>query len=336
MPRPPPARMSDAAPALPGFVPGAYARLLDEYLREQGLASEAGAEPPPARLPMQQWRERLQAAAAQLQDPLLGLRLGQRIRPAHFGVLGYLFHACGTLGGALRRLEQYQRLVYDFNPLRVEAGPQSVELVWTTEYGRPGPLVDECAISALLTLMRQIAAAPQPPLAVQFVNPWPADVAPYVQALGGPVHFAASDTRVRLPQALLAAPLAHPDPSLRAVLEGQARQMLEALPPREAIVQRVAAELARQLPDGPPTQAAVAQALGLSTRSLHRALARSGQGWRELLTRTRMELAQRYLRDPRLQLAEIAHLCGYSEQSAFSRAYRAWAGQPPAQARRAL
>ncbi len=320
---------------LPGNIPGPYARLLDEYLAARQISAIPPVSATLERMPMQEWHDRLEQATDLLGDPELGLHLGQTIRLAHFGTLGYLFHACGTLGGALSRLEKYQRLAYDFNPMQVQISATAVELVWSTDQGLPGRRVDECAITALITLARALVPRPADPLRVQFVNPPPAAESQEElrRFFGCPVIFAGADTRVALPAELIAEPLSNPDAGLRDLLESQAQIMLQSLPQQNDLAQRVALQLARALPNGAPSQADVAQALGLSTRSLHRGLARVGLQYREVLARTRQQLANRYLADPRLQLAEVAQLCGYSEQSAFTRAYKSWSGVTPRAAR---
>src|SRR5581483_6106713 len=124
-----------------GMVPSAYVRLLYEYLERQGLdPRRLLREPPPqaadrggGRYPVARWRALLERAAAALDDPLLGLKLGRSITPAHLGVIGYVLLACGNLGAALQRLEQYQRLVYDVNPMRTQAEGTAVVLEWGVE-----------------------------------------------------------------------------------------------------------------------------------------------------------------------------------------------------------
>ena len=49
------------------------------------------------------WRRLLECAVRALDDPLLGLHVGQRITPAHLGALGYALHACRDAGAALSR-----------------------------------------------------------------------------------------------------------------------------------------------------------------------------------------------------------------------------------------
>ena len=73
----------------------------------------------------------------------------------------------------------------------------------------------------------------------------------------------------------------------------------------------------------------LAESLGLSTRTLQRKLAALGLSYRGLLEKTRYELALRYLDDPRKSVTEITFLLGFSEQSAFTRAFKRWNGKAP-------
>ena len=177
-PRPKAKSIPKAEAVAQGVVPSTYVRLLYEYLERRGLdARKLLKEPPPAavdrglgRYPVARWRRLLERASAHLDDPLLGLHLGRSITPAHFGVIGYVLLACGNLGAALQRLQQYQRLVYDVNPMRYRLEPSSVVLEWGVEHGRPGALADETAIAALVQMARDLTGKGFPPDEVCFVN----------------------------------------------------------------------------------------------------------------------------------------------------------------------
>ena len=71
-------------------------------------------------------------------------------------------------------------------------------------------------------------------------------------------------------------------------------------------------------------------------RTLQRRLTQRQLTWRELLDRTREQLARHYLADRSLTLGDIALLLGFSEHSAFSRAYRRWTGTTPARTRKQM
>ncbi len=73
----------------------------------------------------------------------------------------------------------------------------------------------------------------------------------------------------------------------------------------------------------------VARNLGLGVRTLQRQLRSEGIGFAALVDEVRGTLAREYLQDRRLSVGEIAYLLGFSEPSAFSRAFRRWTGRSP-------
>ncbi|MEL0028068.1 MAG: AraC family transcriptional regulator [Perlucidibaca sp.] len=325
-----------------GSISTAYLAVLTDYLRPHGV--DIASLPGGAALlrqqaegaivmPVQDWRELLRRLSQQLGQPDLGLRLGRSARLSHLGLLGYVLQSCGTLGAALERIQRYERLVNDINRLHwspPEPGPAAcVVLRWGMERGRPGALVDECAIATLLQVTRQISGLHDAAVAVDFVNPAPDDLAPYTGFFGITPRFGCDQTRISFPAVLLQLPLQHPDPHLLGLLEKQVDELLHQLPAEADIVQRVRRQLAQRLRGQAVSQADIATDLHVSERTLHRRLQEAGTNFRELRESTRRHLAEEYLRDQRLTLSEVASLLGYSEQSAFTRSFRRWTGQGP-------
>ena len=79
----------------------------------------------------------------------------------------------------------------------------------------------------------------------------------------------------------------------------------------------------------------VARRLAMSERTLHRRLSEKGLSFKALVERTRRDLAESLLRESRYTVSEVAFLTGFSEQSAFNRAFKRWAGQTPTAYRKA-
>ena len=303
-----------------------------DAVRVRGEPARAAQGPGLARFPVARWAALLQRAQQSLGEPALGLAVGALIAPHHFGLLGYLTLCCADLAEALTRLRDYQRLVYDVNAGHLRLQADAVVLEWGDEHGRPGQLVDECAIAALVAYARDITALPEAaPLEVRFINPAPPSPAPYAAFFRCPVGFGAPTTVVRLPAALLARPLRQPDPALRELLESQARELLARLPPRDDLEAALRDAIAALLPQGEVGLAACGARLGASARTLQRRLAASGTSFQAVLDRTRQQLVESYLADPRLKLAEIALLLGYADQAAFTRAFQRWKGCTPGQ-----
>jgi AraC-like DNA-binding protein len=98
---------------------------------------------------------------------------------------------------------------------------------------------------------------------------------------------------------------------------------------RAALLRRITPALS----DGVPQAADIARDMGMSERTLYRRLAAEGLTFRDVLTEAQSSLAKDLLRDSDNSIAEIAFLTGFSEQSTFSRAFKRWFGQAPAQFR---
>lgn len=319
-------------------VASSYVRLLYEYLERQGLdpAQVLGERLDDAAhfVPMSAWQAMLRRVDALEQRPALALRIAEGIGARHFGVVGYAALACGHLMEALQRLERFHASVYDANPATVTALPDGVAIEWGVSRGRPGALVDETAIASLVQLARDLTGRYWPVRAVAFVNPAPPLIQPYNDFFGCEVSFGAPCTRLVIDASHLMLPLRKSDPALLTLLDHQAEQLLREVAAVPAVVDAWRRTLVPLIREGHISLAALAEAHHLSTRSLQRRLAEQGTSFQGLLDQTRRHLAERHLMDGQLDLAEIALLLGYSEQSAFTRAFRAWTGLAPAQWRR--
>lgn len=73
----------------------------------------------------------------------------------------------------------------------------------------------------------------------------------------------------------------------------------------------------------------MAQGIGLSLRSMQRALDASGESFTDILTEVRRDLAQRYVGNPAYSLLRVSELLGYGSAASFTRWFSAQFGQPP-------
>jgi AraC-like DNA-binding protein len=327
-----------------GTVPASYVGLLFGYLAARGqdaacLLGEAapGAGTAPAAYPVAHWRRLLETAAAALQEPALGLLVGASITPAHLGPLGYVLSSSNSVAEAIACYIRCQRLVHDVSPVRYAVQEGRVVLEWSTESRSVGLLVNQCGMAAMARFAADLTDGAVRPSAVHFVEAPPQDIALYQALFGCPVLFGQSATRMDFPLPVLAMPLRRADPALVRMLDQQVQAMLAALPARSsALEQAIRQSLLRLMLNGEPELGAVARELAMSARTLRRRLHEQGLNFRALLDDTRRRLAQDYLADGKLALAEVALLLGYSEQSAFNRAALRWTGMTPRRWRAAL
>ena len=114
------------------------------------------------------------------------------------------------------------------------------------------------------------------------------------------------------------------------LLEQQARERLNRLQPTDPLLASLRTTMARLLPEGKATLASCALRLHCSQRTLQRKLQSREVNFQTLLDEVRMQLADTYLADPNLKLAEMALLLGFADQAAFTHAFTRWTGMPPA------
>nr|WP_245887171.1 AraC family transcriptional regulator [Umezawaea tangerina] len=111
------------------------------------------------------------------------------------------------------------------------------------------------------------------------------------------------------------------------------RRRLAELEVAATTTDRVRAALHECLPAGQSSINAVAGQLVTSPRTLQRHLQAEGTNYQTVLTRTREQLARRYLADRSLTVSQIAYLLAYDDTNSFYRAFRHWTGATPEKAR---
>jgi AraC-like DNA-binding protein len=155
------------------------------------------------------------------------------------------------------------------------------------------------------------------------------DPAPYAAFFGVPVAFGVGEVdEMGFDAALLDLPLTTADPITLAALEAQAARMSARAPERSPLLEEVR-RAAAEAPEGRPFLPSIARRIGVGERSLRRRLAaEESVTLREVVNSVRSERA-RALLDAGHPVKEVAFLLGFSEPSAFSRAYKRWTGAAP-------
>jgi len=268
--------------------------------------------------------------AAGEDDHALPFRYGESVRPEDFGALGLALKTAGSVREALERVARHifvltDSLAYE---LRDERASTTFAMVGRAQHRRGACLANEGALAALVSLLRQIAGAAVVPVEVTFRHPEPGDATPHRAFFGAPVRFDAADDAARFDDETLALRPPLGDEGLSAFLLAQLEDR-RARRVDHSLRARVHRAVTDALCDGPPSRARIAKRLGLSERTLHRRLAEDGLTFREVANRARREVAESLLALPDHTLAEVAFLTGFSDQSAFQRAFKRWAGQTP-------
>lgn len=278
------------------------------------------------------WRE----GARLLNDDDFGLHVAELLRPGSFDVLDYVVRNAPSLREAFARWARYNRLEHDVAVFTmIDQGP-----VVRIEHALRGGAVQhrhsaESTLAAQVVAAEQLTQARLTPVAVEFVHAAPASLREHARIFGVAPSFLCPVNAVVWPREALERPVQAADAALSRVLERHADALLAALPDASNMyTDRVRAWLIRNLEDGEATLARAASELKLSERSLQRRLAAERSSFDALLDEVRHTLALRYLAEPKVGISALAYRLGYSDASAFHRAFRRWTGTSPSALRK--
>ena len=323
-----------------GLLSGVRARRLDPAPMLAAARIDASAlRDPQGRVPVEAYAALYNAVVLRLGDEAFGL-FPEPLRPGTFEFLCRAMLGSRDLGEALDRAARFLRLVLPGLPVHVEREGATGRLV-VEERRRPHRRANDprrvFAFEWLLRLLHGVAcwlAARALPLdEVRFPFSRPAHAADYSLIYAERAHFGGEALVASFDAALLDLPVRRDAQDVDAFLEGAPGKIAMLYRRDRDVARAVRDVLARSLA-APPSFDEVARALGTSPRTLHRQLGGEGTSFRAIKASLRRERALARLEKTKQSVADIAAELGYSEPSAFYRAFHAWTGEGPSAHRR--
>ncbi len=268
----------------------------------------------------------------------LSVRYAKSIDIDKIGTIALACKAAPNVEGVLQRLSRYHSLLSDSIKYHLDVQDNGVFLRQDILVGSGPGLVfsPEAGLSAMYQAIDQVAAKKVTPAMVTFQHTPPHDAHVFEGFFGCEVQFGAGDDGLLFSPATLAIENTLGDQALSEFLTKHLDAELEQIKAEPSLVRTTKEEIARVLSEGLPKMADVARELGFSVRSFHRRLADHGVNFQTLAEETRRDIALSMLRDDGCPLAEVAFLTGFSEQSAFNRAFKRWTNETPASYRKSL
>jgi AraC-like DNA-binding protein len=301
-------------------------------LRAGAGISEKDLKDPEARIPSARFLKLLERAAWQLRDPMVGLHAGARAQVR--GPLFYLLLSSTSLGDGLRKFTRFARLTLDTGEFRISRDDGIVSL--TMDPGDPAFAQSRhaCnyAMGAVLGGLRRAVPGFRP-LGVELIHErfGPRDDAE--RAFGCPVRFGAPRNVLRFPDAMLRSAPGAANPAIAEQVVRYTESLMSRLA-SNTTADHTAAAVRRLLVEGHrPDRPLVARRLHMSERTLQRRLREEGTSFKAVRDRVREETSRALLSNASLKVEAVGRSVGFSEGSAFSKAFTRWAGRSPARFR---
>jgi AraC-like DNA-binding protein len=317
-----------AAAGVVGFAPA-------ELCARLGIAAST-LQDVEARVPIQVQFALLELFARRLADPALPVRIATLARVEDHDLFGFLVLSSTSGREALQRVVRYGALISDSGAWAVAFDADAVRVRWRREGPRTlGHRLDnELAAAAFLHGVRLALARPVAAQWVGFRHAAPESTRAHDEFFGATIEWGADADGFDLPPWILDVAPRGASAALGSFLAAQADAALERVPLSDDAADQVRRAIEQELPDGPPSMARVARRLGCSERTLRRQLDLGGTGFRALVDGVRRDRAIALLRRGRDPLSQISFVLGFSDQSAFTRAFRRWCGKAPSDFRR--
>jgi len=311
-----------------------------EYLESKGLEvkglleragiSYAVLEEPRTRLPKENLETLWQLASEATDDPAIALRVSSTLKPNSFGIIGQLAAACESGRNAVEVVRGLTPLLWenvevdlesdrDGAFVRCRAGSAGQTSLFTIEY----------AVGITVIMSRFLWGERSKPIEARFSHSPPAYALAYERILQLPVRFDAGEDGVLFPLSMVEGLNPSADKALRKILEHYAADLLAQIQTGAPFSERVRACVAAMLPLRSPGADGVAEQLGVSPRTLRRRLEQENTSYQKIVDHVRKERALRHLVDENRSIDEVAFLLGFSDHSAFIKAFRRWTEKTP-------
>lgn len=263
--------------------------------------------------------------------PDFHLKTAATMRCDDLGAAGLACKVAPTLQLAFDRLGRYVQILTRLQRFETQVEADLFRLVAyrPLPLSRGAELSYEASLLTALSLGREVTGVQIVPRSVRYTHSNETSRPVLTEHFGCTIEFSADrdELVLELRDAERTCPLS--DTSIWSYFQSQLDEQTQSLARETSLVDDLEQWVTNAFTNGVPTIKMAAKALGLAERTMQRRLADKGVSYNKVVDRCRERLATHLLRNSEQSLVEIAFLTGFSDQSAFNRAFRRWHGVTP-------
>ncbi|MBU3069587.1 AraC family transcriptional regulator [Aestuariicella sp. G3-2] len=303
---------------------------IDDLLLQAGIDPAVLLEPE-NRIPFYKQEKFWQLANRSSGDAGFPLTFAEHTQPASFSVAGYIVMNCSTIGEAMESVVTYQRSAGEGGSFALQREEQHLNIRYLpVNPDSPISPVRSCAmIAANLVFGRWLVGSAYTPTQVSLCFPEPEHQQRFDDFFQCPVAYNQDSDFMLFPRALENTPIPHASHEMLDLMKQRADKIIHQTTHKSPVTAQVSKLISESLLGQEPDKARIADQLGVSQRTLQRKLAKEDTSYQEVLDKTRHQLALDYLQQPKLTITDTAYLLGFTEPSAFYRAFKKWHGMTP-------
>ena len=307
----------------------------DELLADVGL-SPSLLQVPQARVSAKVYGALWRAIALTLDDEFFG-QDSRRMKAGSFAMLVHSVLGCKNLGQALdRSLRFYGLILDDIGGSLLREGNEATIMLREREGIAPRVFGHEVLLMLLHGVACWLVGRRIPILRAQFGYPEPAHSAEYRLMYCTDLAYGRPHTAIVFAADYLNLPIVQNERSVKEFLRTAPESILVKYKNGSSLSARIRRRLRQLLPGELPDFERLAGELNMTTATMRRRLHEEGASYQGIKDQLRRDLAIGYLSHSDRSVMDIALELGFSERSAFHRAFRKWTGASPGEFRRGL
>ncbi|CAM2792173.1 AraC family transcriptional regulator ligand-binding domain-containing protein [Pseudoalteromonas distincta] len=262
-----------------------------------------------------------------LNDSLFGFTLGQQIRTADYGVLGYLIESSDNLSSAIKALLSYDSLVADIGKAQFELNNDTAIVRWVAHKSCNEHVVLR-NMTAWVSVIRQLINLTLSPSSISFTYNWlPSQRRVLESWFKCPVKSSAEYNQISFPSYYLTLPFKTDNAIINSTFKQLSEQQLSNFKSQQCISDKVNQLLTAKTTLQNCNLIAIANALNLTPRTLQRRLKQQDLTFAQLLEKERKKRTNTLIGNT--PLIELTNILGFKDQSSFNRAFYRWYGHSP-------
>ena len=264
--------------------------------------------------------------------PGIAIEMGVMASPEIMGVLGQIMKNCQNLKEATHQFIRFQNLYFGVSRFKFKVEGNRGFIITSIDYPvseYDKQLINEVNLAACVACVRKLIGTEFVPKEMRFSHKKPEYVELYKQHFRCSLKFNQQEDAIVIDRKLGEETIPESYPYLKNILLEYAEELLAKLAIGKQFQDEVKRVIADLLPKGLVDIERVSEKLNMSRWTLTRELKKEGTTFKDLLVVLRKEFAMNYLENKKLSTTEIAFLLGYSEASAFHRAFKSWTGKSP-------
>lgn len=303
---------------------------LDEIVKREGVDTRSLGRPDFS-MQVRDFQALFEWAAAATGDPILGAHIAEHVTIADFQMLGYLLVNSPTIGEWLRNFERYHGIFARDSQVRLSTDRKVISVEYSPDVASDiEPRQDILfSVAALIVNIRRHVRPDWAPASCHFTMPPPPDLGDLERILATRLVFHQKTNGFTVPARDLDIPIAGADANLLGILREQAELIIRSHDDDEGIVHRVRLIIAANIANSEFGFEEAAHILDVSVRTLHRELGASCTSYRRIREGVVHQLASEALLGSKTSITSLAFRLGYSETSAFTRAFTRIEGLSP-------